>query len=116
MLSKPVFEGDRVIVEDTYAKSKSTYPAIIKRLGHDNIFVDCPDCSMVEKVQFREIGVGKKYAGWILWNTLADYEDAKKRDRLIKKIKQTAESWHFGNELATEDLEAIAELIEVKQC
>ena len=112
MLSKPVFEGDRVILEYKSRSSSATFAATIKRLGHDNIFVNCPDCPAAEKIQFREYGIGIQFSGWALWTNLEQYEDGKKRDRLIKKIKQTTESWEFCNKLTTENLEAIAKLME----
>jgi hypothetical protein len=116
MLSKPVFEGDRVILEYTNRSRSETFPATVKRLGHDKIFIDCPDCPAAEKIQFREYGAGVQFSGWALWNTLDEYQEAKQRDRLISKIKKATQSWDFGKELAIEKLEAIAELMDVKQC
>ena len=114
MLSKPVFEGDRVILEYTSRSRSETFPATVKRLGRDKIFIDCPDRPAAEKIQFREYGAGIQFSGWALWNTFDEYQEAKKRDRLISKIKKATQSWDFGKELSTENLEAISELIEVQ--
>lgn len=63
--------------------------------------------------QFPFTGIRDNYE---LWDSQEAYDRHLQRDRLISKIKKATQSWDFGKELAIEKLEAIAELIEVKQC
>lgn len=121
MLTNPVNTSDQVILEHLTRYRTETYAATIKRLGDDKIYVICPDCPVAEKVRFRDNGIAYSFDSsnlpYRLWTDLASYEETKKRKRLINKIKKTVESWDFGEEIKTEDLELIDKVLgENTQC
>ena len=111
MLSKAVKKGDHVFI--VYTKDRSSRACSqkglwkIEKVGTRYLWVDG------NKFEFDGKGAGTAN-GYELFDNEEAYDRHLQRDRLISKIKQATQSWDFGKELTTENLEAIAELMKVE--
>ena len=109
MLTKQVLsKGDRVLIIETRShRSPNPQTVVVDKVTKK--FIYC--CGKKFDLDGRHVDPFPSFA---LRDDLTSYQEAEKRDRLISKIKIIANTHRFGEALSTENLEAIAKLIEVQ--
>lgn len=108
MLTKIPKVGDRVLVVETKTHRDTTPQTVpVEKVGKKYLYV------LGEKFDLTGKHV-HSFACYSLWDSQEAYDRHFQRRRNITRIKDIVSKWDFGNGLSDEDLEQIANLMEVK--